>query len=196
MKSLFVVALVAAFACAPGALLADNAAPAADEFPKVLSETATLWQQGQLGEVKKNLDYLSQLVAQKRLKQLQTFLPQAPAGWTASAVEGQAVGAAMLGGGTSVSRTYTNQAGAQVKIEITGDNPALAQMMALFANPMIAQSSGAEVMRIGREQALYQDNELKFMTNGFLIDVSGSGSKDAKVWFANAINLQALAAFK
>jgi len=83
-----------------------------------------------------------------------------------------------------------------VKIEITGDNPALAQMMALFANPMIAQSSGAEVMRIGREQALYQDNELKFMTNGFLIDVSGSGSKDAKVWFANAINLQALAAFK
>lgn len=196
MKLLLVAALAAAFVSVSGSVFADNAGQTQDEFPKVLAETATLWQKNQFGEVKKNLDYLSQLVAQKRLKQLQTFLPEPPAGWTASKVEGQAVGAAMLGGGTTVSRTYTNKAGAQVKIEITGDNPALAQMMTLFANPMIAQSSGAEVMRIGREQALYQDAELKFSTNGFLVDVSGSGTKDAKVWFANAINLQGLATFK
>lgn len=201
MKNAIILAgLLGALAIGP-ALAEDDAvtvaAPAEDdEFMQVLEETGPFWTDGELSEVKKNLDYLDQLYSQKRVAVLQGFLPEKLEGWEAEDTESQVMAAAMFGGGTSVSKVFT-KGDINVKVELMGDNGALTQMLNMaVSNPAILASSGGEVMRIGREQAVYNNNELQFIVKGWIVKVSGSGEKEDKIAYAKGIDQSALGKFE
>ncbi|MBV9250659.1 MAG: hypothetical protein JO227_15600, partial [Acetobacteraceae bacterium] len=70
------------------------------------------------------LESAANLLRQSRADALKALLPSPPPGWTADPAETTTLAAAMLGGGTSASRTYHNGI-QQVQIQITSDNPML-----------------------------------------------------------------------
>lgn len=193
MKTLFAGAIAGAFVA--GAFALPATAADKDEFLETLDSAKAYYEEGDISELKKEVEYLSQLVGKLRLSALEKLLPDALDGWTAADVEGSAVGGAMFGGATTVSRVYSKD-GKDVKLEIMGDNPAISQMLAMYlGNPAIVAQSGAEVMRVGREQAIYKDDELQLSAGGWIVKYSGSASKEDKVSYAEATDLKALKDF-
>lgn len=182
-----------AAALATGAAAADKQA---EEFHQILKETGELYDKGETGEVKKNLEYLMQVVASMRVSSIADFLPKPLDGWTAEEADKSAMGAAMLGGGLSASKRY-EKGGQDVQISIVGDSPMLAQMSMIFSNPMIANSSGGKIVRIGRDQAMVQDDQITMMIgNRWMVTANGSAGEEAKIDYLKAIDSAGLKSFE
>jgi hypothetical protein len=108
------------------------------------------------------LDAASSLLRQSRAEGLKKLLPPVPPGWTADAAESTAVGAAMLGGGTTASRTYHN--GSQrVEVQIMADSPMLQGMAALLGSPLAAMG-GMKTVVVGGRRMSYTENDNSYMT--------------------------------
>ena len=67
----------------------------------------------------------------------------------------------MLGGGTTVSRTYHN-GGQQVEVQVITDSPLLQGMAALINSPMAA-AAGMKTVVIGGRATSYSANDNSFM---------------------------------
>jgi len=102
----------------------------------------------------------------------ETF-PPAPAGWTAAEPSREA-GAAFLGGGTMVNRSYTEDGGSgTMEAQLIIDNPMIQGMAALFSNPaMLASNPNMQRVRMGRENAILEfdeaagSGEISFLVGG------------------------------
>lgn len=113
------------------------------------------------------------------------LLPEPLPGWTASAVENSsgAMGMAMIGGGTLMSRNY--QRGAQsVDITLTAGSPMMTAMMAMMNNPMLMASDPTiKPYRFGRIKGMKQtgdgDVEVTLALAGqVLVQVAAQGGGD------------------
>lgn len=188
---------IAALALSAGLLAAGPLAAAdPDEFQSVLKETQDLYAAGDTGAVKKNLEYLLQLVAEMRLTSIVDFLPAPMEGWTAEEGNQTAMSAAMFGGGLSASRTY-RKGEETVELTIVGDSPMLAQMSMIFSNPMIASSSGHKMIRIDREPAMVQDDQVMMLVgNRWMLTAQGTAGEEAKVGYLTAIDRAGLKAYE
>lgn len=143
-----------------GAVLA---APArADDIGDQISQAQAAYQKHDAGAALKALDSAANLLRQERANQLKTLLPAPPSGWTADAAETSAVSAAMLGGGTTASRSY-HLADEQVDVQITTDSPMLQGMAALVNSPLGASSGVRTVTVAGRPMA-YTPSDNGFMS--------------------------------
>lgn len=165
----------------------------ADEISDTIQEALAAYQKGDLAQTKQTLDYASQLIASKNAETLLTLLPEPLAGWSAEAGESQSAGMAMFGGGLQASRVYTKD-NQTVEMSFIGDSPLLAQFISIFANPALAGAMG-KPLRLGTQLALEdKDGEIKMVVaNRFLVTISGTGSRDEKLAYAKAIDLDALA---
>lgn len=90
-------------------------------------------------DYKNAIDDLNYAIAQ--IQELQNasnaaLLPEPLAGWTASDVENASAGMAMLGGGTTMSRTYQRD-GESVEITVTAGSPMMTAALAMMSNPML-----------------------------------------------------------
>lgn len=165
----------------------------ADEISDTIQEALAAYQNGDLAQTKQTLDYASQLIASRNAENLLTLLPEPLAGWSAEDGESQAAGMAMFGGGLQASRVYTKD-NQTVEMNFIGDSPLLAQFISIFANPALAGAMG-KPLRLGTQMALEDKNgEIKMVVaNRFLVTISGSGSREDKLAYAQAIDLDALA---
>lgn len=186
----FVIAIVAALLMA--------ALPArADEISNTIQEALDFYKDGKFDDAKRSLDFASQMLGQKKADDLKNLLPQAMSGWQAEDGESEAAaaGMAMLGGGLFASRTYT-KGGQDVKIELIGDSPLLAQFLGIFSNPTLAGAMG-KMIRLGSQMAL-EDKSGKLtmvVANRFLIMIEGSASRDDRIAYGKAIDYTALSKF-
>jgi hypothetical protein len=159
------------------AVVAGVPAARADDVSDQIDKAAAAWRahdgQGAIAA----LDAAANLLRQARADELRTLLPLPPPGWTADPVETSAVSAAMLGGGTSASRTYHD--GAQhVEVQITTDSPMLQGMAALIGSPLAA-ASGVKTVMIGGRPVSYTESDNGYMALiGGKIIVKVDGSKD------------------
>jgi hypothetical protein len=77
-------------------------------------------------------------------KKYLTLLPEPPEGWEAEESEAQTMPAAILGGGTSISRSY-RRGDESVEITMMADSPLLASLSMMLSNPAKLAAGGNNV---------------------------------------------------
>jgi len=183
------------------ALIALSGAGYADDIEDSINEALQYYQDGEYKDATESLNYATQLIQQKKGKQLETFLPEALKGWSAQEPTSEAAGAAMFGGGISAERAY-NKSSSSVTIKIVTDSPIMQGVMMMFSNPMFATSDGGKLERIGRQKAIVKfDADSKqgdiniVVDNRFLVTIEGSDtSLDDLKAYAEAMDYKKLKA--
>lgn len=174
----------------------------ADEVLETIEQAVNLYKQGDFTGAAGNLDYAAQLVRQQKGGQLESFLPEALPGWTATDAQSSSMGAMFLGGGVSAERSYRkNDGDGSVKIVIFTDSPMLQPMMMMFTNPMIAASSGAKLETLAGQRAIvnFSSGERRgdvnvVVANRILVTLEGQNvEKEELVAYLEAIDFQGLA---
>jgi FtsP/CotA-like multicopper oxidase with cupredoxin domain len=176
------------------ALALAAAGAAADEVEAAIGAALEAYRAGELDRAKEELDYASTLLGQQKARGLTAFLPAAFDGWTRE--DGEATtGPAMLGGGLGASAAY-RKGGSTVTITLMADNPMVATMGALLAEPAMMAMQGA-VRRAGRQRYVETPGgELMAMVdNRVLVQVSGSAPVEDKTAYFAALDFDGLAAF-
>ena len=181
--------------CLTGVLATTGNMVHADEVEDVIKEALESYQQKDYAMAKQSLGMATQMINQLNAKALGEVLPQPLAGWQAGEVSNDSQGAAMFGGGMSVSRNYT-KGDQDLTINVVGDSPMLSQMMGIFQNPMIAGSMG-KMTRIGKQMAMEGKNGQLTMVvaNRFMVTIDGSASMEDKTEYAKAMDLEKLKDF-
>ncbi len=172
----------------------------ADDVTDTVDDAMAAYKSGDFGKASEDLSYALDLMKQKRGDSLKAFLPEPLSGWSAEEAKSQTVGAAMFGGGTTLTRQY-KKGDAAISIEIVTDSPLMQSMSAMIANPMFAASDGGEMIRINREKGILKyskedkSGEIIFLAgNKFMITVKGHGGaeRDDLLGYAKAIDVEKL----
>jgi hypothetical protein len=134
----------------------------ADDVTDQIDQALAAYRKHDLAVAVAALEAAANLLRQAQADALKAVLPAAPPGWTADPVDTSAVGVAMLGGGTTISRTYHN-GDQQVEVQIIADSPMLQGMAALINSPLAA-AAGMKTVVIGGRPMSYAANDNSFMT--------------------------------
>ena len=158
-----------------------------------MDQARKAYQAGDMANAKQQLDLASQLIGQKNAEGFAALLPAALPGWTAEKAQATAVGAAMFGGASAASRSYSNAKGDSVEVSITGDSAMLMQFATLLNNPAMAGAMG-KLIKVGGLRAIQnQDGDvIVVVANKFVVNVQGSADAAAKLAYANAIDVAKL----
>lgn len=174
----------------------------ADEVEEAIKQATELYKGGNSQQAVTQLEYAAQLIREQRGNSLKQFLPEALKGWEAEDAEAQTAGAAMFGGGTSVSREYFKGEDVSVTITITTDSPMLQSVLMMFSNPMIFQSQGAKLKMIKGQQVIFNDDgAMTVVNNAYLVQVEKSGLESGGIdpdvlAYVEAINFAGIISFK
>ncbi|HWT11055.1 MAG TPA: hypothetical protein VN329_17920 [Roseomonas sp.] len=174
------------------AVLAATAPARADEVSDAIAEAQRAYQSGQVQAAQTALQEALQLIAQRAAAGLAAALPDALPGWTAEEPTSSAAGAGLFGGATA-SRSFRSAQGQTVEIQVMSDNPLIAQLGPILANPMMAGAMG-RLVRIGDQRAIQgNDGNIQMLVdNRILVQVQGDAPVDAKLAYARAINVARL----
>lgn len=166
---------------------------AADDILDAIDAARKAYQAGDMANAKQSIDTASQLIAQKNAEAFSALLPAPLAGWKAEKAQANAVGAALLGGASSASRSYSNAKGDTVEVTITGDSALIMQFGPMLNNPAMAGAMG-KLIRVGDQRAI-QTNDgdvMMLVANKILVQVQGSAEAPAKLSYAQAIDVAKL----
>jgi len=174
----------------------------ADEITDSIDEAIEYYKEGDFVEAANSLDYASQLIRQKRSGNLEAFLPEPLAGWSAENVKSKAVGAGYLGGMISANKKYRKDQ-SSVTIEIITDSPALQSMVMMFSNPAYASADGGKLTKIKRQKAIIKytpsrkDGEINIVVaKQYLVTIKGQKVEESDlVDYASAIDYKKLKKF-
>ena len=188
---------IMAYVLVPAILLTANAV--ADEITDTIDEAVASYKEGKYSKAAEDLSFAMDLIRQKKGTALQSYLPDALPGWKAEEPTSQTVGAAMFGGGTTLSREYS-KGDSKVTIEMVTDSPMMQGIAMMLSNPMFAGSDGGKLTRVNREKAIvkYDGKErsgeiIMIADNRFLITVKGNNvSKEDLMAYAKAIDIKKL----
>jgi hypothetical protein len=187
MQFLRTIALTLAFAAAAVPAFAT------DDILDVIDAARKAYQAGDLGNAKQSLDLASQLIAQKNAEGFVALLPAPLAGWNAEKAQANAVGAAMFGGASAASRSYSNPKGDTVEVSITGDSAMVVQFAPMLSNPALAGAMG-KLIRVGSQRAIQtREGDINtVVANKFLVTINGSADAASKMAYAQAVNYDKL----
>lgn len=163
---------------------------AADDILDAIDQARKAYQAGDNATAKQSLDLASQLIGQKNAEAFAVLLPAPLPGWKAEKAQANAVGAAMLGGASAASRSYSNAKGDSVEVSITGDSAMVMQFGPMLNNPAMAGAMG-KLIRVGSQRAIQnQDGDVMMLVaNKFLVNVQGSGDAASKLSYAQAVDV-------
>jgi hypothetical protein len=159
--------------------LGITAAARADDVTDQLNEALRAYEKKDLATASAALDVAQTLIRQMSADVWKTMLPEPLAGWNADEAESTSVGAAMLGGGTSVSRNYRRDSD-NVEITLVTDSPLLQGMGALFSGGMVT-GSDMKLLVIDGRKTTFTKSENSYQTmvsNKALVKVTGSKGVD------------------
>lgn len=188
-------ATLALLLCAPTLTLADA-------ITDQIGVAQEVYESGDLRKTVQELQYaIAQIQEQLNLANTK-LMPEPLAGWSAEAAQSQSGGLAALGGGTTVSRSYGNDRGETVDIQIIADSPMLQAMTMMISNPMLmSMSPDTRMYRYkGHSGMIKQDAstgswDLSILIRSrILVQVNGQGLKDKQVVedYLKAIDLDAV----
>lgn len=176
-----------------GFLAVSLPAVAADDILDAIDAARKAYQAGDMANAKQSIDTASQLIVQKNAEAFSALLPAPLSGWKAEKAQATAVGAAMFGGASAASRTYTNAKGDTVEVSITGDSAMIMQFGPMLNNPALAGAMG-KLVRVGDQRAIQtSDGDIMMLVaNKILVHVQGSAEAPAKLSYAQAIDVAKL----
>ena len=126
---------------------------AEDTVLSTINEATRQYKAGDYSGAASNLDYAAQLVRQQKSERMKDLLPAPLAGWRGQEANAQALGAAILGGGVTVSRDY-QRGSSVISVEIVSDSPVLQSVLMMVNNPMFAGAGGGKLLTIKGQRAL------------------------------------------
>ena len=188
--------------CAGGLFLFNAPAqlPAEDTVLSTIKEAMKQYEKGDYTAAASNLNYASQLVLQKKSEQMKTLLPDAPPGWQAEEASSQALGSEVLGGGLTISRTYS-KGEASVHLVVLADSPVLQSVLMMTSNSVFASAGGGKLETVKGNKAIVkydQDNQggeiFVVVDSRFVVVIKGRHvSREELVLFANIMDYAKLA---
>jgi len=107
-----------------------------------------------------NLDYAAQLIRQQKSERMKALLPEPLSGWEGKEASAQALGAAIIGGGVTVSRDYKKDPD-NISVEIVSDSPVLQSVLMMVNNPMFAGAGGGKLEMVKGQRAILKYNSDK-----------------------------------
>ncbi|WP_022727508.1 hypothetical protein [Fodinicurvata sediminis] len=140
----------------------------ADEVTEQINLGLELYESEAFGAAIVELEFAIEDIRDAMNEQIGTTFPDAPEGWTAMDPEtgggggGKAAGLlGGLGGGSNISRSYTENEGEGVmQAAIMLDNPMMQSLAAMMNNPsMFAAQPNVERLRVGRERGMLKWEE-------------------------------------
>ena len=150
-----------------------------DTVLSTIKEATRQYQAGDYSGSASNLDYASQLIRQKKSEKMKDLLPEPLPGWDGKEASAQALGAAVLGGGVTVSRDYTRGA-STISVEIVSDSPGLQSVLMMLNNPVFAGAGGGRLETVkGNRSVLKFDSGKKsgelyiVVASRFVVTVKG-----------------------
>jgi hypothetical protein len=176
---------------------------AADDVSDTIESALSAYKKGEFSSAAEDLSYALELIKQKKGENLKDYLPEPLSGWSAEEAQSQTAGAAMMGGGTTVSRSYT-KGNSRIQIEVMTDSPMMQSFAMMFSNPMFATADGGKLIRVNRQKAVEKydkagrSGDIKMLvSNRFMITVNGSDvSEEVLEEYAKAIDLRKLSAMQ
>jgi hypothetical protein len=137
------------------ALLLAPAAARADSVVEQIQEGLAYYEEGDLAAAIEELEYAIGEIRGRLGGLFAGTLPEPPAGWVADAAESQG-GAAFMGGGTIINRSYREEGGrGRIEAQLVVDNPMMQGFAALMSNPaMMAAQPNTQRVRVQRENAI------------------------------------------
>jgi hypothetical protein len=147
----------------------------ADEVTDQMAKATAAYQQHNAAATIAALDAAATVLRQERADALKALLPSPPPGWTADPAETSAQSAAMLGGGTSATRTYHHDLQV-VDVQFTVDSPMLQGMATLISGPLSA-SAGIRTVTVAGRAVSYTASDNGFMAligNNVVVKVDGN----------------------
>jgi hypothetical protein len=151
----------------------------ADDVTDQLNEALKAYESKDLSAASAALDLAATLIRQMAADVWKTVLPEPLAGWDADDPESTSVGAAMLGGGTSVSRKF-HRNNESVEITMLTGSPILQGIGALMGGGMVT-SSDAKLSIVNGRKMTYTKSENSYQTlvgNKALVKIEGSKGVD------------------
>lgn len=150
------------------------AAPAtADQVVDSLDAARSAYEGGNIGAALNELSIAQALMQQQKATGFQSFLPEAPDGWTREIDTEMSAGLAMFGGGTGTEATYTNGRD-RVSLTLLADSPMIVGMGAMLNNPAMLMASGGTLLKVGDQRFAHTDSEYTgLIANRILVQASG-----------------------
>ena len=184
------------------ALLSAPGLSAADDVTDQLDVAREAYEAGELRQSVDELNYAISQIQEQLSASYVKLLPEPLAGWTAGEAVSQAGGLAMLGGGTSLSRSYSRDDGGRIEIKMYANSPMAQGMSMMLSNPMLMQMdpSTKPYRYKGRKGMIKHDAgstsyEITLMLkSNTLLQVSGDGLADkaAALDYVKAIDIKAV----
>ena len=150
-----------------------------DTVLSTIKEATRQYQAGDYSGSASNLDYASQLIRQKKSEKMKDLLPEPLPGWDGKEASAPALGAAVLGGGVTVSRDYT-RGPSTISVEIVSDSPVLQSVLMMLNNPVFAGAGGGRLETVkGHRSVLKFDSGKKsgelyiVVASRFVITIKG-----------------------
>ena len=131
-----------------------------DTIVNTVEEAVRQYKAGDFTGAASNLDYAAQLVRQKKSERMKSLLPEPLAGWQGAEPSAQALGAAVLGGGVTVSRDYAKGASV-LSVEIVSDSPVLQSVLMMINNPVFAGAGGGKLETLKGHRAMIRYDSSK-----------------------------------
>jgi hypothetical protein len=182
--------------CCALALTSAGALPArADDATDQMQEALKAYDKGDYATALAALDAAESLVRQKRTERWQSLLPEPLAGWQADEPQSTTISPAVLGGGTTISRSY-HRGGDSVEISIVLDSPIMQGLNSLVSNPFFTNGD-VKVLVINGRKATFTKSENSYqvtIANKVLVVVKGGPTvgDDALKTYLGAINFSEL----
>jgi len=175
--------------------LSVPAVHAADNVLSTIREATRQYEAGDYTGAASNLDYAAQLVRQQKSERMKALLPEPLSGWEGKEANAQALGAAILGGGVTVSRDYKRGA-SSLSVEIVSDSPVLQSVLMMVNNPMFAGAGGGKLETLKGQRAILKfdsgkkSGELYVVVDGrFVITIKGRQvAREDLIAYGEAIN--------
>jgi len=188
---------------APALLVLLAPLPAgADEVTDQLDVAREAYEAGNLSQSVDELNYAISQIQEKLNSSYVKLLPEPLEGWTASEATSATGGLAALGGGTTMTRSYSSSDGGSVEIQVIANSPLIQGMSMMLSNPMLMQMDpstkpyrykGSKGMI--KHAAGSSDYQISLMVgNSIMVQVEGSGlaSKEPVIAYLKAMDLKAI----
>lgn len=164
-----------------------------------IREATRQYEAGDYTGAASNLDYAAQLVRQQKSERMKALLPEPLDGWEGKEANAQALGAAILGGGVTVSREY-KRGSSSISVEIVSDSPVLQSVLMMVNNPMFAGAGGGKLEALKGQRAILKfdsgkkSGELYVVVDSrFVITIKGRQiSREDLVAYGEAIDYATL----
>ena len=177
------------------AVLHTSVLHAEDNVLSTIREATRQYESGDYTGAASNLDYAAQLVRQQKSERMKSLLPEPLSGWEGREANAQALGAAILGGGITVSRDY-KRGSSSLSVEIVSDSPVLQSVLMMVNNPVFAGAGGGKLENLKGQRAILKfdsgkkSGELYVVVDGrFVVTIKGRQvTREDLIAYGEAIN--------